>query len=51
MPADRNNELDGPVFVTGFQMNCFIIFPDSVIGNTADSGSAFGGSSPPREVI
>ena len=24
-------------------------FPDSVIGNTADSDSAFGGSSPPRE--
>ncbi len=26
------------------------IYPDSVIGNTSDSGSGLGGSSPPRDV-
>ncbi len=39
----------------GFTKNMFFvyypqrIYPDGVIGNTPDSGSGFGGSSPPRD--
>ena len=34
-----------------FSIIATVLIPGSVIGNTTDSGSVIGGSSPPREVL